>query len=221
MASVGSANAQQSLLGPGAAFVSVGVAQVETGELDDRLAAAGYPTFGRSARSVGIGAYRTVHRRVMLGGELNGLIIDEKPHLGREVGVGGGYATLGIAYAMQLSPRVRLHPRLGLGAGGIALWIETADTVTFDDVLANPTPVTEPTRVLSRDGGVVDLGAGMELLPSGRGSGALIGLRFGYLLTSFGSAANWQLQDGTATGGPSASIAGPYIRVVIGGAWTR
>ena len=215
------AGAQEGLLGPGAAFISAGVARVSTGELDDRLAASGYPTFGQSARSVGIGGYRVVAGHVMLGAEFNGLIMDEKPHLGREVGVGGGHGTLGIGYMKELSPKVRIYPRLGLGAGGLAMWFETADTLTFDEVLANPTPVAVRERNLSRDGAVFDVGAGLEFLPRGSGSGVLIGLRLGYLFTSFGSDSDWQLFEGTATGGPSASIAGPYLRVVIGGAWKR
>jgi hypothetical protein len=216
-----SANAQQALLGPGAAFVSVGVAHVSTRQLDDRLAASGYPTFGQTATTIGVGAYRIVRTSLLLGGEFNGLVIGDETHLGRVVGEGGGYATLGIGYATHVSPRLRIYPRLGLGAGGIAVWIKRADTTTFDDVLANPTPPSEPLRVLSRDGGVVDFGAGLEFFPRGRPSGALIGVRLGYLLSSFGSESSWQLTDGAALGGPSASITGPYIRVLLGAAWTR
>ena len=220
-ASANQAGAQETLLGPGAAFISAGAAQIATGALDDRLVANGYPSFGRTARSLGIGAYRVIHGNIMLGGELNGLVVDEKAHLGAEVGLGGGHATLGVAYVMDLSPKVRIYPRLGLGAGGIALWIERADTATFDDVLANPAPASERERVLSRDGGVIDLGLGLELIPNGRHSGVLLGLRAGYLFTSFGSDSNWQMTDGTATSGPSASISGAYIRLVLGGAWMR
>jgi hypothetical protein len=215
------AMAQEGLLGPGAAFISAGVARVATGELDDRLAANGYPTFGRNASSIGLGGYRVVGGHLMLGAELTGLMIGDEPHLGREVNVGGGHATLGIGYMTELSPKVRVYPRLGVGAGGLTLWIETADTVSFDDVLANPTPVANRERNISRDGAVFDLGGGLEFLPRGSGSGVLIGLRLGYLFTSFGSESNWQLFEGTATGGPSSSIAGPYLRVVIGGAWKR
>jgi hypothetical protein len=215
------ASAQQSLMGPGAAFLSVGASRIATGDLDDRLAAGGYPTFGNHANSAGIGAYRIVSGRVLLGGELNGLIVDQKPHLGREVGVGGGYATLALGYVTDVSPRVRVYPRLGLGVGGLSLWVRTADTTTFDALLANPTPPPNDERVLTRDGGVIDFGAGAEFLPKGHGGGPLIGVRAGYLLAAFGSSSNWWTQDGTATGGPKASISGPYIRVVLGGAWRR
>lgn len=221
-AGAGPAEGQQRLLGPGAAFISAGVSGIATGELDDRLAARGYPTFGRTATSLGFGAHRVLRSGVMLGGEFNGLVIGEETHLGRDVGLGGGYATLGVGYAVQLSRRARVYPRLGLGPGGMALWIETgADTVGFDEVLADPRPLPGRQPVLSRDGVVLDLGAGAEFLPGGRGRGPLIGLRLGYLLAAFGSGSDWQLYEYTAGDGPAASIAGPYLRVVVGGAWSR
>jgi hypothetical protein len=75
--------------------------------------------------------------------------------------------------------------------------------------------------VLSRDGLVLDLGAGAEFLPGRRRRGPLIGLRLGYLLTAFGSDTDWQLYEYTAGDGPTASISGPYVRLVVGGAWRR
>src|SRR3954466_13646014 len=112
------ATAQQALLGPGAAYISIGRSSVATQELDQRLTANGYPTFGQSAKNVGIGAYRTLSNGGMLGGEFNGLILDEKTHNGRQVGVGGGYATLSIARQKRISARTRVYPRLGFGVGG-------------------------------------------------------------------------------------------------------
>ncbi len=188
---------------PDAGFISAGVSGISTGELDDRLAARGYPTFGTTATAVGIGGYWTLPGGVMLGGEWNGLIIGDAEHGGRTVGLGGGYATLGVGYAVDLSLRVRVYPRLGLGAGGLALWFESdADTVGFDEVLADPRPLPGRQPVLSHDGVVVDLGAGAELLPGGRGRGPLIGVRFGYLAALFGSESNWQLYEYTAKDGP-------------------
>jgi hypothetical protein len=210
--------AQAALLGPGAAFISMGSASIATSELDDRLQANGYPTFGQKAHTAGVGGYRILSKRWVLGAELTGLFTGEKPHQGREVGIGGGYGTLGLGYMKQISPRVRIYPRIGLGAGGLTLWIETADTTTFDAVLANPQPVNGRQRLLSRDGGVVDFGLGAEFLPKG---GWLLGVRAGYLAADFGDDSNWWMENGTATGGPKASIAGPYVRFVLGGAWKR
>jgi hypothetical protein len=213
-------NAQAALLGPGAAYIGEGISQLQTKNLDDRLAANGYPTFGRDAVTLGLGAYRILSTKVMLGFEGTGIIIGEEPHQGGEVGLGGGYATLGLGYMTQLSSRVRAYPRIGIGAGGFGLWIENADdSIPFDDVLANPRPVENDETILSRDGFVTDIGAGIEFLPRQR-RGPMIGLRFGYLVAPFSSA--WDLfEDRKATGGPDASISGPYIRVVIGGAWRR
>lgn len=41
-----------------------------------------------------------------------------------------------------------------------------------------------------------------------RGSGVLIGLRFGYLFAPFDS--SWDFHERTATGGPDVSISGAY-----------
>ena len=48
---------QAALIGPGAAFISGGVSQMATGDLDDRLAAQGYPTFGRKASTFLVSAH--------------------------------------------------------------------------------------------------------------------------------------------------------------------
>ena len=213
------ADAQAALLGPGAAYVSGGLSGLATGELDDHLAGRGYPTFGQRATAVGIGAYRVLDSGLMLGGEWTGLVIGEEPHGAREVGIGGGYATLGVGYAFELSPRLRAYPRVGVGGGGMGLWIDEEGDVAFDSVLADPRrePGREP--ALSRVDVVLDVGGGVELLPGGDGAGVLLGARFGYLLTPFGS--EWWLHDRQATGGPDASVAGPYIRLMVGVGWTR
>lgn len=213
-----SARAQADLLGPGAGFIAVGASGIATGELDDFLASRGYPAFGGTAVSVGFGGYRVLRSGVMLGGEFNGLIIGEEEHEGREVGLGGGSLTLGVGYAVDLSPRLRVYPRLGLGVGGMGLWIDRQDTVDFEEVLAGETSVPDRENVLSRDGVVVDLGAGAGFLPRGRG-GPLVGVRVGYLNASFDSA--WDAYEHTVVGGPEASITGPYARVTVGWAWTR
>lgn len=207
--------------GAGAGYVSAGISGTATGELDDQLAARGYPTFGRTTQALGIGAYWILSGGVMLGGEWNGLSMGEEAHEGRTVGLSGGYATLSIGYALKLSPRVRVYPRLGLGGGGFGLWIgDEGGEVGFDEVLADPDAYVaddpDDLTVLDRDGMVVDLGGGAELLPGGRGRGLLVGLRLGYLAAP--SHSDWGLVDRrTVSGGPAATIAGPYVRLVVGG----
>jgi hypothetical protein len=217
-AGAASAEAQADLLGPGAGFISAGASGIATGELDDWLDARGYPTFGGTAVSLGFGGYRVLRSGVMLGGEFNGLIVGEETHDGREMGLGGGSLTLGVGYMYDLSPRARVYPRLGLGVGGMGLWIDRQDTVDFEEVLAGEASAPDRENVLSRDGLVVDLGAGAEFLPRGRG-GPVIGLRAGYLAASFDTA--WDAYEHTVVGGPEASITGPYLRMTVGWAWSR
>jgi hypothetical protein len=215
------AHAQAALLGPGAAFISIGVSQISNGELDDRLAAHGYPTFGRQATNIGIGGYRILSSGVMVVAELNGLMLGEKSYATGDVGFGGGHATLGVGYMFKLSRSARVYPRIGLGAGGFGVWFDKpADSVRFDDVLDNPvSTVTTHEPSMSRDGMVIDLGAGGELGRMRRGAGPIVGLRVGYLVAPFSS--RWVSYDQKVSGGPDSNISGAYVRVVIGGAWRR
>ena len=212
------AAAQLDLLGPGAGFVSIGAAHLSTGELDDWLSARDYPTFGRTAVSIGLGGYRILSSGVMLGFEAQGFVIGDADHQDGEMGLGGGYATLGAGYAVDVSPRLRIYPRVGLGPGGMALWFQGADTLDFEEVVAERAPAPGRDPNLARDGLVLDLGAGAEFIPAGR-SGPMIGVRVGYLTGPFTS--TWEMYEHSVSGGPDASIAGPYARVVVGWAWSR
>ena len=207
------------LFGAGAAFLGVGASRIGTGDLDDRLAASGYPTFGRSATGINAGAHLVLPGGLTVGAEWHGLIVGEKAHEGREVGIGGGYGTLGIGYMVEMSQRVRVYPRLGLGGGGMGVWFESDSSVGFDDVLVDPRPEElrrEP--VLSTGSAVIDLGLGAELLPGGWGRGLMLGIRLGYL-AAFDT--DWQFHDRQVIGGPDANLGGPYIRATIGVGWRR
>lgn len=206
----------QGMFGPGASFIGGGVSGIGTGKLDDRLAARGYPTLGTSAVGVTIGTYHILPGGLSVGGEWHGLIIGDGVHEGRDVGIGGGYGTLGLGYVIELSRKVRIYPRLGLGGGGMGMWFERDSVVNFDDVLADPKPTPDPPRepVLSRMSVLMDLGVGAELLPGGIGRGLMFGVRLGYLVAP--SSSEWQLYDHDVVGGPATSLRGPYIRGVIG-----
>ncbi len=222
----GVAEAQGRLLrGPGAEFVAAGASRLATAALDDRLAALGYPTFGRTALAVSLGGYRILPGGWTLGAEWHGVIQGNEAHAGRTVGLGGGYGTVGVGYAVELSPRARVYPRLGVGVGGLGLWIERpTQPLAFDEVLDDPDRQREAVgdrdrqTVLSHTNIVMDLGAGAELLLGGRSSGRtrrpLVGVRLGYLAMPF--ATNWRLAEHPVDGGPGATLAGFYVRVVVG-----
>jgi len=202
-------------------FFAAGISGVSTAELDDRLSARGYPAFGARPRGVALGAYRLLRSGVMLGGEWHVLSLGEEQHGGRDVWLGGGYATLGVGYAFELSRRVRVYPRLGVGVGGMGLWIENENTgagggVEFDEALAAPRADPEHST-LSQGSMAVDLRAGAEVLLRRRGGGPLVGLRVGYVATPFDQ--GWTRDGHSLSGAPEATVAGPYVRLALG--WRR
>jgi hypothetical protein len=208
----------------GAAYVAAGVARTATGSLDDHLAAQQYPRFGPGAATVSIGAYATVASRLMLGAEWNGVIKGNQEYQGRTIWLGGGYGTLGAGYAIRTSPRTRVFPRIGVGVGGLGLTFDsTEDSVSFDDVLTTPDAQADQTRpyqpTLTRDHSVVDLGLGAEWLPARSGRGTFVGMRLGYVLAP--STNDWRFNHRPVRGGPDATIAGPYFRVMLGAAAWR
>lgn len=200
------------------AFLATGLSTVSTRQLNDRLAANGHPTFERSSLALNVGAYRLLRSGVMLGGEWHFLGLGDGRHQGREVGLGAGYATVGIARAITLSPRMRFYPRLGLGVGGMGLWAEEPDSaaggnVDFDQWLA--TPGSDPSfATLSQGSMVVDLGAGAEIVLGCRERGPLLGLRAGYVATPFDQ--GWTRNGREVAGAPRATVAGAYIRLIMG-----
>src|SRR5690606_22030150 len=108
------------------------------------------------------------------------------------------------------------------------VWVETEAvhenerrTVGFDEALEDPWLVPDQFSVLSRTHGVVDLGVGAELMLGRGGRGALVGMRFGYRAAPISSSWELELDEWTASGGPAATLAGPYVLVVIGGGRRR
>ena len=209
----------------GAAYLSAGVTSTETGGLDDLLAARGYPRFGRSAAQIGIGGYATVANRFMFGAEWTGFIKGSQNDAnGREVYLGGGSGTLGVGYAVNVSPRLRVYPRIGVGVGGLGLTFDTAeDTIAFDDVLSDPDGEADASRgfqpTLSHEHGVIDIGGGAEFMPNRNGRGTFVGIRLGHVIGP--SDTEWEFNHRAVRNGPEASGAGPYLRVTIGAAGWR
>ena len=201
-------------------FVAVGASGFRTAALDGQLAANGYPTFGTGGPAVSVGAYRLFRGAVLLGGEWHYVSLGNERHQDRAIGLAGGYATLGVAYAVHPSRLLRLYPRLGLGVGGMGLWREHDEArpgVGFVEWLANPN--SDPGyATLSQASMVMDLGAAAELsFRSVSLSGPVIGLRFGYVTTPFDQ--GWTVDGRSVTGAPRATVAGPYARLMLG--WRR
>ena len=199
-------------------FMGFGASSVQTSALDEMLAATGLPKFGSGGAAVSLGAYRLLRSGLIVGGEWHYVSLGDEQHSGRDAGLGGGYATLGIAYGLRPSPRTRIYPRLGLGIGGMGLWRENPapPRVAFDDWLTTPAGDSRYST-LSQASMVMDLGAGAELELRRNARGPVIGLRAGYVATPFDQ--GWTFEGAPVTGAPSATVAGPYVRMMLG--WRR
>lgn len=193
-------------------------------EVDDRLAGRRYPRLAGQVHSATLGGYRTLGRGILIGAEWNGLLIGQGTGAGgRGVGMGGGYATVAVGLATDISPRIRILRRLGFGLGGIGLWFEGEDSpeqpteIRFDEVLENPDrflmPGNEP-LTLSRDGVVIDLGVEMEVAVRPAGRSPVLGIRVGYLAEPWPG--SWHLKGAEVIDAPAASIDGPYLRIFTG-----
>lgn len=197
----------------GAGFFAIGTNVTDIGPLNDRLRAAGYPTFSSEMVSIGGGGYGVVANRFLLGGEGYGLLTGDAGYQGRTVSVGGGYGLFTLGYLAHAGPHLRAYPQIGLGGGGLRMEISSTGADDFDDVLDNPSRSAS----VGTASMVVSLGAGLEYHVRGHGeeAGFSIGLRAGYLFSTLRS--DWQLDESSLSGGPDASMGGPFIRLILGG----
>lgn len=196
----------------GAWFLGIGGSGVEIGDVNRRLDALGYPTFGRTMLTLGGGGYGVTAGGILLGGEGYGLLSGEEAHQGRSVSLRGGYGLFNLGYRVRLAPRLGAYPLLGIGAGAIGLRVGSRPTDdAFEGVLGAP----DRQARLTRRSLLLSLGAGAEYRPTTLGRGFLIGVRAGYLFAP--SSGSWRLDDHPIAAGPDASLAGPYIRLMIGG----
>jgi hypothetical protein len=197
----------------GAGYFAIGAHSAKIGALNDRLEAAGYPTFAREMISIGGGGYGVVAKRLLLGGEGHGLMTSQKGFQSRDVSVGGGYGLFTLGYLFRPRPKLRVYPQLGIGGGGLQLDIGSAGTADdFDEVLDDP----NRSSTLAQAGFLIRLGGGVryQFGPPGRG-GFQLGLQAGYLLSTLDS--DWQLDDSSLSGGPDSTMQGPFVQLTIGG----
>lgn len=222
LGAVATVRAQSSPKGPpskdvvedeGDGYFAIGTYLIDLTPLNDRLDNAGYPTFASEMISIGGGGYGVVNR-ILLGGEGHGLITADQGFNGRNVTVGGGYGLFTLGYLFRPHSSVRVFPQLGFGGGGLQLEIGSQGSADqFDDILDDPTR----SATIGKTSMLVSIGAGLEYEFSGpdEESGLRLGLRAGYLLSPLNS--DWQLDEMTLSGGPDATMQGPFLRLTIGG----
>lgn len=196
----------------GAGFFAIGIHSIDIASLNTRLENAGYPTFASETLSIGGGGYGVVNR-ILLGGEGHTLLTGDKGVNGRNVSVGAGYGLFTLGYLFRPSSSLHVYPQLGLGGGGLQVEIGSQGNASaFDDVLDDPNRST----TVGRASLLVRLGAGLEYEFSGSDEtgGFRLGLRAGYMLAPVNS--DWTLDETTLSGGPAATLQGPFLHLTIG-----
>lgn len=199
----------------GFGYFAVGPVYASTGELNDQLSEAGYPTFSRTMLTLGGGGMGRVGERLLLGGEGYALTSASKAHRGRGVRLNGGYGFFNVGYLAIERGGLSAYPFLGFGGGGTTLSIETGPLESFDQMLAQPDRGVEA----SKEGLLVQAGVSGSLFLGGGDEqgvgGFLLGVQLGYAWDLSGD--TWTVDDVELSGGPAAGIGGPYLRLRFGG----
>jgi hypothetical protein len=193
------------------------------GSLNDALGEAGYSTTERTTLSLGVGGYRVVGDRTMLGFEGQGLVGFEDTSGSRDAPIGAAYGFGNVGYQIVSTDRFRFYPLVGFGLGASFVNFEPNENKpeqSFDDVLDDP----DRRSLVAQGALLVQGGLGVEYrVPfdlrgpmTRRLDRVVIGLRTGYVLDP--ATTDWSLSNGEdLESGPDAAPSGPYLRLIVGG----
>jgi hypothetical protein len=197
-------------------YFGVGGNALDTDDLSDRVEARGYGAL--EPGGIGFATARYQFRGRFVGG-IEGHMTqrDEANNGAFEAKLSGRYATINVGYLALDRPTIKLYPLVGGGYGDLTLRLyEDAADPDFDGTLDNPRRGSS----LSSRGWLLNAGLGGDFIVPIRRSedhtrGLAFGLRAGYLFDL--SSGDWeQFSDENVGGGPEASLAGPYLRLLIG-----
>ena len=202
----------------GSGFFAIGTQFTDLGPLNDQLSRAGYPEFTSETVSLGGGGYGVVANRLLLGGEGHALVTGDGTGRGRNVSLTGGYGFFNLGYLFVPTSSLRAYPLLGIDGGGLQLDIESpGDAGNFSDVFSDVLDTPNRSARMGQASFLISLGAGLEYQfgTPDEGGSVQLGERAGYIISALRS--DWQLDENSLTGGPDASMRGPFVRLTIGG----
>ncbi|MBC7188423.1 MAG: hypothetical protein H5U38_15465 [Calditrichaeota bacterium] len=209
--------------GGGYGYFYLGSSMVDLDKLNATLRVSRYPEFSNRLLSIGGGGH-AFFKRLVLGGQGQALMSKTT-----DVSVGGipykaslaaGIGFFDIGYLLTPRGNLKVYPMLGIGGGGLELAIEEKQPPSFEQILAHPNRSTR----LSAGLFLVNFALGVDYFVLTRqdeeGIGGLVfGVELGYTYTPF--AGGWQAEEIDISGGPDASLTGPYLRLKIGGGGKR
>ncbi len=191
----------------------------EIDNLNDRLEAAGYPTFENEHGTLG-GLLRFRFGRLMVGVEGHGFQAETEKYGNYNVALSGGYGMLEVGYDVLRIGNFRVFPILGIGGGSTRLHIYERGDIAFDALLGDP---GRETRI---EYGSVIVNASVALEYFYRiteKSGLVAGLQAGYNRSVYDR--GWMFitergdDAGEATGGPDVDFNGFAANLNVGWLW--
>ncbi len=208
----------------GKTYFLFGAGKLDAGDLNAVLNREGYSVVSRSPLndmadsfiSFGLGNHGVVNG-VLIGWELNGLTSRETTTAtgSHRASLAGGYGFVNVGYMAYSMDGLDIYPMLGLGGGGLHLEILARRTLSFQQVMDTP----EQGVTLNTGGFLLNPALGIDYMLSlssdeKREGGVIFGLRLGYVLAPLKGA--WEMGGLDISGGPQASAAGPYVRLMVG-----
>ena len=126
----------------GGGYFMVGQDLLNIDNLNSRFEDSGYHDFSGNFISLGGGGHG-VHGRLIIGGEGHGLIgtesyenvISEKKY---DTSITAGFGFFNIGYEVFSTGNLGVYPLIGLGGGGLSIFITEKGVDTFDEVLEEP-----------------------------------------------------------------------------------
>jgi hypothetical protein len=210
--STATANAQVARGG----FVGVGVHNNDVEDLNERLAAHGYPTFSENFLSFS-GGYNWWTRSLVWSIDGHGLFQPAETNAGYETSLTSAYGLISLGLPIKPAQNVFLYPMISVGGGGAQLHIQNRSNVSFDDLLDDPGRTADVSNASFLFGPRIGAHVLIRLGDKKEAPrGITLGLRGGYLFSAFES--EWlELDHESINGGPKMNLGGPHIMFVIGG----
>jgi hypothetical protein len=213
------------------AYLSAGTLLVDVSKLNPHferidLPAAGRPgffTLSNDSYAVGLGAYGTVMRRFVLGGEWNVADLgEESSPQGKTNHLSTNYWMGTLGFAAFTTWRLNVIPQLGAGSGKATLTLKSRDggpTVsdtqdpTIDEIIASPGRKSTVTGsyIIVQPGIAVDL---LVLRESESTVGLTLGVRLATAISP--NRTTWRYQGRPVFGAPDLGPSGGVLRIVAG-----
>lgn len=120
--------------------LTLGIQQLDLGEMNDRLEQAGYERFGGRFYRIGYSDYR-VRDALLIGGEIDFMFPTELRVARGQTDNAHSWASTGmlnLGYALRASQEMMIYPLVGVGAGMLGLHVSSRADANFDDMIADP-----------------------------------------------------------------------------------